>query len=139
MFPNCFVYSANGMFSPMNGVLSPRPASRAEQRADIKIAPPHTTRDEAKTKRIKYVRLSRTRKNEAPDKAHKKERSKKNANGKTDDDDENESDDGKHSPRKSADDADYLTEYKHRVFAIGESEERDEEENNVHNLRNSRE
>lgn len=43
MFPNCFIYSANGMFSPINGIRpAPRPASRAEQRADIKNRPaPH--------------------------------------------------------------------------------------------------
>ena len=54
MFPNCFVYSANGMFSPINGIATPtvstfkpqshRPASRAAHRADIKIAPPHVER-----------------------------------------------------------------------------------------------
>lgn len=85
------------------------------------------------------IRLTRTRKNEATDQANKKERSKKNANGNADGDDENESDDGKHSPRKSSDDADYLTEYEHWVFTLGESEERDDEENNISNLRNSRE
>lgn len=37
MFPNCFVYSANGMFSPINGIRhASRPASRAAPRADIK-------------------------------------------------------------------------------------------------------
>ena len=105
-----------------------------------KKSPRHTLRGAGReTRRRIYIRLTRTRKNEAPDKANKKERSKKNANGKADDDDENESDDGKHSPRKSSDDADYLTEYEHRVFTLGESEERDDEENNISNLRNSRE
>ena len=91
------------------------------------------------TRRRTCIRLTRTRKNEAPDKANKKERSKKKANGNTDGDDENASDDGKHRPRKSANDSDYLPEYKHRVFTLGESEERDDEENNISNLRNSRE
>ena len=49
MFPNCFIYSANGMFSPINGIAPPpfstseshahRPASRAAHRADIKNRP----------------------------------------------------------------------------------------------------
>lgn len=151
MFPNCFVYSANGMFSPINGIRSAsRLAARAERssprssrrttRRYKKIAPPLLDEGAGrKTRRRIYIRLSRTRKNEAPDKANKKQRSKKNANGNANGDDENASDDGKHSPRKSADDADYLTEYKHRVFALGESEERDDEENSVGNLRDSRE
>lgn len=140
MFPNCFVYSANGMFSPINGIRhASRPASRAAPRADIKIAPPTCRGAGRETRRRTYVRLSRTRKNEAPYKTNKKERSKKNANGNTDDDDENKSDDGKHRPRKSANDSDYLPEYKHRVFTLGESEERYDEENNISNLRNSRE
>ena len=150
MFPNCFVYSANGMFSPINGISTPtvstfkpqshRPASRAANRADIKKSPRPTWRGAGReTRRITCIRLTRTRKNEAPDKANKQERSKKKTNGNTDGDDENASDDGKHSPRKSSDDADYLTEYEHRVFTLGESEERDEEENNISNLCNSRE
>lgn len=91
------------------------------------------------TRRITCIRLTRTRKNEAPDKANKKERGKKKANGNTDGDDENASDDGKHRPRKSANDSDYLPKYKHRVFTLGESEERYDEENNISNLCNSRE
>lgn len=49
MFPNCFIYSANGMFSPINGIDPPhvstfeshanRPAYRAAHRADIKNRP----------------------------------------------------------------------------------------------------
>ena len=49
MFPNCFIYSANGMFSPINGIATPnvstfepnapRPAYRAAPRADIKNRP----------------------------------------------------------------------------------------------------
>lgn len=49
MFPNCFIYSANGMFSPINGIAPPpvstfeshahRPAYRADHRADIKNRP----------------------------------------------------------------------------------------------------
>ena len=150
MFPNCFIYSANGMFSPINGIAPPpvstfeshahRPASRAAPRADIKKSPRPTCRGAGReTRRRIYIRLTRTRKNEAPDQANKKERSKKNANGNADGDDENESEDGKHSPRKSSDDSDYLTEYEHRVFTLGESEERDDEKNNISNLRNSRE
>lgn len=105
-----------------------------------KKSPRHTLRGAGReTRRRIYIRLTRTRKNEAPDKANKKERSKKNANGKADDDDENKSDDGKHRPRKSANDSDYLPEYKHRVFTLCESEERYDEENNISNLRNSRE
>lgn len=117
-----------------------RPATRADPRADIKKSPRHTCRGAGReTIRSTCIRLTRTRKNEAPDQANKKERSKKNANGNADGDDENESYDGKHSPRKSSDDADYLTEYEHWVFTLGESEERDEDENNISNLRNSRE
>ena len=49
MFPNCFVYSANGMFSPINGIATPhvstfepqvhRHAFRAAPRSDIKNRP----------------------------------------------------------------------------------------------------
>lgn len=149
MFPDCFVYSANGIFSPMNGIRSvsrpaiephaptPRRTRRTTRRYKNRPAPHDEGQGENET--CTYVRLSRTRKNEAPDKASKKEWSKENANGNANGDDENESDDGKHSPRKSADDADYLTEYKYRVFALGESEERDDEKNSVSNLRKTSE
>ena len=148
MFRDCFIYSANGMFSPINGIATPhvstfepqvhRPAFRAAHRADIKNRPaPRVDGAGRETRRRIYVRLSR--KNEAPDKTNKQERSKKNANGNANGDDDNASDYGKHRPRKSTNDSDYLPEYKHRVFALGESEERDDEENNISNLRNSRE
>lgn len=134
MFPDCFIYSAKG-FSPMNGIRhASRPAARAEQRADIKIAPPHMTKGKAKTRRRIYVRLSRTRKNDAPDKANKKERSEKNTHSNTDDGDDDESNDGKHRPDKPSDEANHLPEYQHRVVTLGESEERDDEKNNVSNL-----
>ena len=136
MFPDCFIHSANGMFSPINGIRSASPSRRTRRttRRYKKSPRPHMTRGGAKTRRIKYVRLSRTRKNDASDKANKKERSEKNPHGNTDESDNDESDDGKYRPYKSSDEANHLTEYEHRVVTLGESEERDDEKNSISNL-----